>query len=127
MPRLKNAQQIAGIWRSGQIAGKLQLEIEQRLRPGMTTGEIDAVGAEFIGKHGGVPAFLNYNGYPGNICVSLNHEIVHGIPGPRVVNPGDVVSVDVGVILDGYFSDHAKTYFAGDMASAPEGITRLFS
>lgn len=127
MSRLKNGQQIAGIWRSGQIAGQLQLEIEQRLRPGQTTAEIDAFAAEFIGKHGATPAFLNYNGYPGNICISMNQEIVHGIPGQRMVNPGDLISVDVGVILDGYYSDHAKTYFVGDKASQPERVTRLLS
>ncbi|MDQ3023104.1 MAG: type I methionyl aminopeptidase [bacterium] len=127
MARLKSAEQIAGIWRSGQIAGLLQFEIAEQLKPGMTTGEVDAIGAEFIAKHGAIPAFLGYNGYPGNICVSVNQEVVHGIPGSRVINAGDVVSVDVGVVLDGYFSDHAKTYFVGDQANMPEKITRLLS
>jgi len=127
MPRLKTRQQIAGIYRSGQVAGELQNEVAALLRPGMTTGDIDAFAAEFIRKHGGVPAFLNYNGYPGNICVSLNQEVVHGIPGSRVLEPGDVVSVDVGVILDGYFSDHAKTFYLGEQEAAPERVKRLFS
>lgn len=127
MPRLKNGQQIRGIWRSGQVAGELQNAIAERLRPGQTTGEIDSFAAEFIAKHGGIPAFLNYNGYPGNICVSLNEEVVHGIPGRKVIEPGDVVSVDVGVILDGYYSDHARTFYIGDPAGQPEKVTRLFS
>jgi methionyl aminopeptidase len=127
MSRLKNAQQLRGIYRSGQIAGSLQNEIAERLRAGMTTADIDAIGAEFIAKHGGIPAFLNYNGYRGNICVSVNQEIVHGIPGSRVINPGDVVSVDVGVILDGFFSDHARTFYIGSPETQPERVTRLLS
>jgi methionyl aminopeptidase len=125
MPRLKTARQIAGIWRSGQIAGSLQHELAPILRAGMTTADIDTFAAEYIAKHGATPAFLNYNGYPGNICVSVNQEIVHGIPGNKVIETGDIVSVDVGVVLEGLISDHAWTYYIGAPESMPEPAERL--
>lgn len=123
MVKLKSAADIAGIYRSGQIAGRMLDEIAQLIQPGVSTAELDAFGAEFIRKHGGTPAFLGYNGFPGNLCISLNDQIVHGIPGERRISPGDLVSIDVGVVLKGYVSDTARTYFAGD-APAPD-VVRL--
>jgi methionyl aminopeptidase len=117
--KLKTVSDIAGIYRSGQIAGRMLDDIAPLIQPGVTTAELDAFGADYIRKHNGIPAFLGYNGFPGNLCISLNDQIVHGIPGARRIAPGDLVSIDVGVILAGYISDTARTYYVGD-APAPD-------
>ncbi len=84
------------------------------VRPGMTTADMDMLAAEFIRETGGKSAFLNYHGYPGHICISLNNEVVHGIGRrDRIIQPGDVVSLDVGVALNGYIGDNARTVCAG--------------
>jgi methionyl aminopeptidase len=121
--KLKTAQDLAGIYRSGQIAGRMLDEITPLVKEGISTGELDSFGAQFIRKHGGIPAFLGYNGFPGNLCISLNDQVVHGIPGERRLSPGDLVSVDVGVILDSYYSDTAHTFYVGD--SMPLDTARL--
>jgi methionyl aminopeptidase len=121
--KLKSAKDISGIYRSGQIAGRLLDDIAPLIVAGVTTAELDAFGAEYIRKHGGAPAFLGYNGFPGNLCISLNEQVVHGIPGSRRIAPGDLVSVDVGVIFQGYISDTARTYFAG--TDLPPATQRL--
>jgi methionyl aminopeptidase len=107
--KLKSAHDLAGIYRSGQIAGAFLRDVEQLIKPGVTTKQIDDFGAAFIGKHGATAAFLGYNGFPASLCISINEEIVHGIPGPRRLEAGDIVSIDVGVVLDGYVSDHPRT------------------
>ena len=79
----------------------------------MSTNEIDAYCYAFIVEHKGKPAFLNYMGFPATACISLNEEVIHGIPSDRIVQPGDLVSVDLGINLDGYYSDAARTFIAG--------------
>lgn len=124
--KFKNARDLAGIYRSGQIAGAFLRDVAQLINPGVTTKELDDFGAEYIAKHGGKAAFLGYNGFPASLCISINEEIVHGIPGPRRLEPGDIVSIDVGVILEGYVSDTARTYLAGDAPPAAD-VQRLLS
>jgi methionyl aminopeptidase len=116
--KLKTAHDLAKIYLSGQIAGRLLDDIAPLIREGVSTMELDTFAAEYIKKHRGIPAFLGYNGFPGTLCVSINDQVVHGIPGARRIAPGDLVSVDVGVILDGYFSDTARTYLASGQPSA---------
>lgn len=89
--------------------------IKTLIAPGVTTMEIDQKAEEFIRNHGGIPGFKGYGGFPGSICISVNEEIVHGIPGKRVLKNGDIVSIDVGVILNGYHSDAAETVGVGDI------------
>ena len=85
----------------------------QALHPGMSTLDIDRLGEEIIRGYGCIPSFLNYNGYPASICVSLNEEVVHGIPSAdRIIKEGDIVSLDAGVIYKGYHSDAARTHAA---------------
>lgn len=124
MARLKTARDLAGIYRSGQIAGSFLDSVGARIAPGVSTSELDSYAAEFIREHGAEAAFLGYNGFPRSICVSVNEEIVHGIPGGRVLQAGDIVSVDVGVKLDGYYSDTARTFYVGD-GEPPEDVQRL--
>jgi methionyl aminopeptidase len=125
MLRLKAESDLRGIWRSGQIAGEFLDAVGQQIAPGVSSAELDSFAREFIGARGGTPAFLGYHGFPGAICTSFNEQIVHGIPGTRKLQAGDVISVDVGVILDGYYSDTARTFFVGN-GEPPADIQRLF-
>ncbi|MBO4303170.1 MAG: type I methionyl aminopeptidase [Lentisphaeria bacterium] len=101
--------------------------IAENVHPGMTTFDLDEIAGEIIRSMGGVPTFLNYCGYPGNICISVNDEVVHGIRSrTRFILEGDIVSVDVGVTFDGAVGDCAKTVYAGK-GPVPEDIQRLLS
>ena len=98
-------------------AGRLVIEtldlVESHLAPGITTESINTLVHTFTLKNGGIPAPLNYRGFPKSVCVSVNEVICHGIPGPRVLNEGDIVNVDVTTILNGYYADANKSYFIG--------------
>lgn len=111
--RLKSFKDIVGVFRSGQITGKLLNEIGGEVWPGQTTAALDEFAAKFIAGHGGTAAFLGYNGFPNSICTSINEQVVHGIPGDVVLKEGDLLSIDTGVVLDGYVSDAARTYVVG--------------
>ncbi len=101
-------------------AGAVVASVHERLRglvlPGVTTGELDAVAHEMIVAAGGTPSFLNYRGYPASICASINNEILHGIPGHRSLEDGDILSLDLGVYLDGFHGDAAVTIPVGSVA-----------
>ena len=99
---------------AGKILASVHEELGKALKPGMSTLDIDRLGEELIRSHGCVPSFKNYNGYPASICVSVNDEIVHGIPNShRIIHEGDIVSLDAGVIYEGYHSDAARTHAVG--------------
>jgi methionyl aminopeptidase len=98
---------------SGQMAGEVLDAVARKVGPGVTTGELNVFAAELIGRLGGKSAFFGYRGYPGHICVSVNDEVVHGIPGARRIQIGDVVSLDVGVVYDGFVGDTATTVMVG--------------
>lgn len=115
MIHLKSASEIEIIARGGAIIAAFLSEVEARIRPGVSTQEVDDFADDFIRSHdGAVPAFKGLYGFPGSVCVSMNEEIVHGIPSPdRVLDEGDIVSIDVGVRLDGWCSDSAWTFPVG--------------
>lgn len=117
MIHLKTAEEIDAIGRAGAIIVGLLEEIPRRVRPGVTTRELDTFCDEFITSHdGAVPAFKGLYGFPGAVCVSVNDEVVHGIPSSRrVLREGDIVSVDVGVRLGGWCADSAWTFAAGEI------------
>src|SRR5438046_2476566 len=94
------------------------------VEPGRTTKELDEAAGELIARYGGKSPFLGYKGYPGNICVSVNEEIVHGIPGKRRVQYGDIVSLDIGIILDGYVGDNATTVAVGVVKRRTQEVLR---
>lgn len=99
---------------AGRILAKTHEELAKNLRPGMSTWDIDHMGEEIIRSYGCIPSFKNYNGYPASICVSVNDEVVHGIPHKEhFLDEGDIVSLDAGVIYKGYHSDAARTYGIG--------------
>ena len=109
MIELKSPEEIAVMREVGAIVGNLLAHLAARVAPGITTKALDREAATFIRDHGAQPAFLGYRGFPATICVSVNDEVVHGIPGSRVIKPGDVVSIDAGAVLRGYYGDAAMT------------------
>ena len=115
MIKLKSADEIQRIRESCVVAAQTHRGLEEMVSPGVTTGELDRWARSFIEKNGGTPAFLNYMGFPGSICVSVNEEVIHGIPGRRKLQEGDIVSIDLGVELQGYYSDMAATYQVGEV------------
>jgi methionyl aminopeptidase len=111
----KSGQEIDTMARAGAVvAGTLAL-LEENIRPGMTTAQLDTVAEEYIREHGGYPTFKGYKGYPAATCLSPNDMVVHGIPGPYELRDGDVLSVDVGVTLDGFVADSAWTFAVGEI------------
>ena len=111
--RIKENKDIDSIRRAGELALKILDLVEMNLRVGMKTEEIDELVHEFTIRNGAIPAPLNYRGFPKSVCVSVNEEICHGIPGNRILKEGDIVNVDVTPILDGYYADVSKTFFLG--------------
>jgi methionyl aminopeptidase len=125
MIRIKNEKEIAGIRESGKLlAGTLE-ELKKLVGEGITTRELDAFARSWIESHGGKPAFLGYMNYPATLCVSLNNEVIHGIPGPRKLRQGDIVSIDVGVERNGYFSDAAVTVPVGATTRKREKLMQV--
>ncbi len=115
---LKTPEEIQKMAASGLVQARaLQLAIS-KARPGVTTGEIDGAVEKYIRSQGGVPSFKGYKGFPASICASVNDMVVHGIPGPQKLEKGDLLSVDIGVTLDGWVSDGAVTIPVGDEAGA---------
>lgn len=99
-------------------------EIKKNLRPGMTTKQIDKIAHDFIIKNGGIPSCLGYEGFPASVCISINDEVVHGIPSDRKIKDGDIVSIDFTVRLNGYESDAARTYIIGSVSKETEDLVK---
>ena len=110
----KTKEEVEKMRQSALLVSKTLTEVAKLLRPGITTLSIDKMIGTFISEHNAVPSFLNYRGYPFNSCISLNDVVVHGFPGKDLLKEGDIVSVDIGVILDGWHGDHAYTFAIGD-------------
>lgn len=114
---LKTTEQIALMRRSGLLLSAVHDMLERELRPGVTTGHLDRLAEQMIRDAGATPNFLGYQGYPATLCVSVNEEIVHAIPGDRVLAEGDVVSIDGGCVVEGWHSDAARTHIVGTARS----------
>lgn len=115
MIHYKTSEEIELIKESAQILGKAHAEIARMIKPGVKTSDMDQVAEEFIRDHGGVPSFLNYNGFPYTLCVSPNEQVVHGFPSASELRDGDILSIDCGVFYKGFHSDSAYTYPVGDV------------
>lgn len=115
MISIKSEREIKLMKEAGYLNFLTHEEIKKHVKAGVTTKELDKVASNFISSHNARASFLNYEGYPASICVSINDEVVHGIPGNRKIKDGDIVSVDVGVELHGYHSDAARTYIVGNV------------
>jgi methionyl aminopeptidase len=112
----KTPDQVDAIAQSGEILVRTLRLLERQIRPGITTAELDGVAEKFIRSQGAEPAFKGYRGFPGSICASPNSMVVHGIPGPYELGRGDILSVDVGVTLDGWVADAARTFPVGQVS-----------
>jgi methionyl aminopeptidase len=116
MIRIKTARQIAGIRESCHLLAEVLEHLERHVSPGMTTRQLDRIAQTEITAFGGRPAFLGYQGFPGALCTSVNEQVIHGIPGDRVLTEGDVVSIDCGIEYNGFYSDSAITVPVGTIS-----------
>jgi methionyl aminopeptidase len=119
---VKSKEDLAAMRRAGQVAAQALQTVVQAIRPGITTLELDRIAEDQIRLLGGVPSFLGYRGFPASICTSVNDEVVHGIPGPRKLRAGEIISVDLGAVVEGFHGDLAVTVPVGPV-SGP--VTRL--
>ena len=123
---IKSEHEIELMREAGKILAKTHDELAKQIKPGMSTYEIDKIGEEIIRSYGCIPSFLNYNGYPASICVSLNDEVVHGIPRKDcIVVEGDIISLDAGVIYKGYHSDAARTVAVGEISDEAKKLIEV--
>ena len=113
---VKSNDELAIMRRAGQVVARTLEALLDAVRPGITTGELDALAYEVITSHGAIPSFKGYRGFPASICTSLNEEVVHGIPGKRVVREGDILGLDCGAIVEGYHGDSAVTVGVGEIS-----------
>ncbi|HSW43262.1 MAG TPA: type I methionyl aminopeptidase [Patescibacteria group bacterium] len=111
----KSPAEIATMRRAGRVVAQVLALVEEELRPGVSTARLDALAEAHIRKAGATPSFKGYYGYPSSLCISIDREVVHGIPGDRVIREGQVVSVDAGAIVDGWHGDAARTFVVGDV------------
>ncbi|NIV40657.1 MAG: M24 family metallopeptidase, partial [Anaerolineae bacterium] len=116
MITLKSAHELALMREAGRIVAEVLAEIKKAVSPGVTTADLEAIADRIIvAKYAAIPSFKGYRGFPGMVCASVNEEIVHGIPGERALNEGDIISVDVGVIYKGFHGDSAITVAVGQI------------
>ena len=125
MQEIKNSSEINYIRQACKIVGELLQFLREKAKAGVTTAWLNEIAEGFIRKHGGVPAFKNYNGFPASICTSVNEEVIHGIPGPYRLKEGDILSIDVGVNKEGYFGDAAITVAIGRVSEEKEKLMRV--
>jgi methionyl aminopeptidase len=125
MVYLRDRNEIEAIRASAQLVARTLERLAQEVRPGVTTARLDAIAEEFIRAHGGRPAFKGYRGFPASICPSVNDEVVHAIPGPRELREGDVVGIDVGVEIDGYYGDAARTFAVGEVGEQASRLLQV--
>lgn len=112
---LRSPGEIAKLKKAGEVAARILMDLAAELKPGITTGELDFIAAELFKREGCGNAFYGYRGYKGQICISVNEEVVHGIGGARRIENGDIVSLDVGTVVDGWYGDNAMTVPVGDV------------
>ncbi len=129
MIHLKSQREIELLRESAHLVGRTLAEVGRRIRPGVTTGELDRVGEEYIRRHGASPAFKGYKVgrlvFPASLCISVNDVVVHGIPGAYRLQEGDLVTVDCGVLLNGYYGDSAFTFAVGQLAPENARLCRV--
>ncbi len=121
----KTQDEIELIRESSLLVARTLAEVAKVIRPGITTLELDRVAEEFIRDNGAIPAFLNYNGFPNSLCISVNSQVVHGIPGKTALQDGDICSVDCGVLKNAFYGDSAFTFPVGDVDDKTLNLLRV--
>lgn len=125
MINIRNAREIELLRKSAQIVVQALKLAESRIQPGLKTGDLDREIADFIYSQNARPAFKGFHGYPANSCISVDEQVVHGIPGDRILKEGEIVSVDIGVELNGYYGDAAKTFPVGSVDPEKQRLMRI--
>ena len=126
MVTIKSHREIELMRKAGKLLAQTHEEMAKAIKPGMSTWDIDKLGEDVIRSFGCIPSFLNYNGYPASICVSVNDEVVHGIPSKdRIIRDGDIVSLDAGLIYEGYHSDAARTIAVGNVSEEAKQLIEV--
>ncbi|MCX8042785.1 MAG: type I methionyl aminopeptidase [Desulfobacterota bacterium] len=121
----KNEEELKLMHKANLVVAETLRELKKHIRPGVTTERLDRIAEEFIRSKNGKPAFKGYRGYPATLCISINEEVVHGIPGKRELKRGDIVSLDIGVLLDGYYGDAALTVGVGQISAEAQKLIRV--
>jgi methionyl aminopeptidase len=127
MIELKSKREIEIMKENGKILADTLRFLGSKIRPGMTTLELDQLAEKFIRDHKAVPAFKGYRGFPSNICVSVDNEVVHGIPGQKIISEGQLISIDLGVLKNGYYADAASTFPLGEVGSEAQKLIEVTS
>jgi methionyl aminopeptidase len=122
---LKSKSELAAMKKAGQMAGQTLEEVGKHIAPGVTTKELDQIASQVIRGLGGVPTFVGYRGYPATICVSINEEVVHGIPSARKIQEGDLVSIDFATTVDGFVGDTARTWAVGKILEEAKKLMQV--
>ncbi|MDE5415781.1 type I methionyl aminopeptidase [Alkalihalobacterium chitinilyticum] len=118
----KTEREIAIMREAGKIVALTHQELKKHIQPGITTKELDNIAEKLIRSYDAVPSFKGYNGFTGSICASVNEELVHGIPGKRVLKAGDIISIDIGAQYNGYHGDSAWTYAVGEITESDQNL-----
>ena len=122
----RSAAELEQMREAGRLVGEVLTELAAAVAPGVSTADLDELAEKRIRQAGATPAFKGYHGYPATICASINDEVIHGIPsGRRVLNEGDIISIDVGASLDGYFGDSALTLPVGQISESAAALLRV--
>lgn len=122
---IKSRQEIELMREAGKIVAEAHELIREAVRPGITTKELDKIAEKHILKKGATPAFKGYGGFPASICASVNHEVVHGIPGLKTLEDGDIISIDIGALYKGYYGDAAKTHAVGKISQRAQELIEV--
>ena len=113
---IKTEEEIELLRKSSLLVGKTLAEVAKIIEPGVNTAKLDKIAEEYILDHGAIPGFKGYGGFPATLCISINEEVVHGIPGNRIIQDGDVVSIDCGTLMNGFYGDSAYTFAVGNVS-----------
>ncbi|MBN1599581.1 MAG: type I methionyl aminopeptidase [Bacteroidales bacterium] len=125
MINIRTAEEIELLRKSNLLVSETLAEVAKRIAPGVTTGELDKIAEEFINDNDAKPGFLGYNGYPKTLCTSVNEQVVHGIPSGIVLKEGDIISIDCGVLLNGYYGDTAYTFAVGEIDENKKRLLKI--
>jgi methionyl aminopeptidase len=125
MINIKNHKEIELMRKAGKIVAETLLLVGEKVQPGITTAELDSIAEEFITKHGAKPSFKGLYGFPASLCISVNEQVVHGIPGGYVLKEGDIVSVDCGAEIDGFHGDAARTFAVGNISDEARKLIQV--
>lgn len=122
---IKSEKEIDLMRIAGKIVAETLLIVEEQVKPGITTAELDRIAEEFITKHGAKPSFKGLYGFPASLCISVNEHVVHGIPGGYVLKDGDIISVDCGACINGFHGDAARTFAVGNVSDEAKNLIRV--